>query len=343
MMAKPRTLHVVLGSNAATCLTRSRVASPAEILVFADPLSCGPLSPIADLGAWIDERQTYWANLGWREEEADRVRSRFAKGDLVAAAPSDLDADEIIAWVGTGLDDQIAVAWLPSFLRAAGVRPRELKVVQWQRNSRDVEIASLGMLVPTEFAARPPSRSLTEENLAELDDVWRALTSADPADLIAILRTTSVRFPLLGRALSDGLLRYPDAVSGLNAWEMRLLHNVRRVGPNGGRVIGNALADGYDLLREGRTGRDVVGDSWLIERMFRLASSSLREPVLELEGTRDEYVSSEVRLTPFGQRILDGKANFVAVNGMDDWVFGVHLQSNVGRVWFHRNGELVGS
>jgi hypothetical protein len=342
-MAKPRTLHVVLGSNAAACLTRSRVATPAEILVFADPLSCGALSPIVDLSAWIDERRAYWTSLGWGEDEADDVASRFAKGDLLAAAPSDLDADEIIAWVGTGLDDQIAVAWLPSFLRAAGVRPRELKVVQWQRNSRDVEIASLGMLAPTEFAARPPSRLLTEENLAELDHVWSALTSTDPTELVALVRTTSVRFPLLSRALRDGLLRYPDAVSGLNAWEMRLLQNVRRVGPVGGRVIGNALADGYELLREGRTGRDVVGDGWLIDRMFRLAKSSLLEPALEIVGTRDEYGRSEVRLTPFGQRILDGKVNFVSVNGIDDWVFGVHLQSDQKRVWFHRDGELIRS
>ena len=48
-----------------------------------------------------------------------------------------------------------------------------------------------------------------------------------------------------------------------------------------------------------------------------------------------------MRLTPFGQRVLDGKANFVAMNGIDDWVFGVHLQSDAGRVWFHRDGELV--
>ena len=342
-MAKSRTLHIVLGSNAAACLTRSRVALPAEVLVFADSLSCGALSPIADLRDWIDERRAYWTSLRWREEEAYGVASRFAKGDLFAAAPSDFDADEIITWVGTGLDDQITVAWLPSFLRAAGVRPRELKVVQWQRNSRGDEIPSLGMLAPAELAARPPSRLLTEESLAELDNVWSALTSADPADLIAVLGTTSGRFPFLSRALRDGLLRYPDVGSGLNAWEMRLLHNVRRVGPIGGRVIGNALADGYDLLREGRTGRDVVGDSWLIERMFRLASPSLREPALEIAGARDEYGSSEVQLTPFGQRILDGKANFVALNGIDDWVFGVHLQSNAGRVWFHRDGVLVRS
>jgi hypothetical protein len=165
-MAEAHTVHVVLGSNAAACLTRARVAPPGEILVFADALSCGPLSPIRDLRAWIDERRAYWAGLGWRENASEGVASRFARGDLDAATPSDLDADEIIIWVGTGLNDQIAVAWLPSFLRASGVRPRQLKVAQWQRNSRDVEIASLEMLAPAEFAARPPSRSLTEGNLA---------------------------------------------------------------------------------------------------------------------------------------------------------------------------------
>ena len=80
---------------------------------------------------------------------------------------------------------------------------------------------------------------------------------------------------------------------------------------------------------------------WLFDRMVRLADPKLREPALEITGSRAEYHDSEVRLTPFGQRILDGQMNFVDVNGIDDWVFGVHLQSDEGRVWFHRDGELV--
>jgi hypothetical protein len=43
----------------------------------------------------------------------------------------------------------------------------------------------------------------------------------------------------------------------------------------------------------------------------------------------------------FGQRIVEGKANFVDANGIDDWVFGVHLESAADRVWFHRDGDLV--
>jgi hypothetical protein len=75
--------------------------------------------------------------------------------------------------------------------------------------------------------------------------------------------------------------------------------------------------------------------------MVRLAEPALREPALEIRGSRVEYHDSEVRLTAFGERVLDGKANFVDVNGIDDWVFGVHLQSDAGRVWFHRDGDLI--
>ncbi len=106
-------------------------------------------------------------------------------------------------------------------------------------------------------------------------------------------------------------------------------------------VIGGTLSDGYGAIYTGTGDLDHVGDGWLYARMLRLADPALREPVLEITGSRVAYHDTEVRLTPFGQRVLDGKANFVDANGIDDWVFGVHLQSEAGRVWFHRDGDLV--
>ena len=46
-------------------------------------------------------------------------------------------------------------------------------------------------------------------------------------------------------------------------------------------------------------------------------------------------------ITDAGRAVLNGEANAVALNGIDDWVAGVHLDSKAGRVWFHRDGELV--
>ena len=40
--------------------------------------------------------------------------------------------------------------------------------------------------------------------------------------------------------------------------------------------------------------------------------------------------------------MLAGRRNFVELNGVDDWVGGVHLDSRTGVVWFRRGEELVG-
>ncbi len=78
-------------------------------------------------------------------------------------------SDEILLWLGTELADQIALAWLPAFLRALDVQRPEIKMVQFQRNARGVELLGLGMLNPSEIAAHPPAKTITAGDLAELD------------------------------------------------------------------------------------------------------------------------------------------------------------------------------
>ncbi|HMF39633.1 MAG TPA: DUF1835 domain-containing protein [Polyangia bacterium] len=329
-----RVVHVIPGETAAGSFRLSGIAADVkDVLTLQDALSCGPLLPITDVPSWAGQRRSYWREL-LSVEDHDLGRE-----DLYSNSSEILAGDEIVLWLGVDLAEQIAQAWLPAFLGALDVRDRVLKIVQFVRGQR-MEIVGLGMLNPQQIAAHPPPVTVTGRHLAELDLVWRALTSSEPTALVDYLRASS-EFPFLGRALNEGLMRYPDADSGLNEWEVRILRAVSRGGPKAARVIGDALIDGYESLRAGTGGRDQVGDFWLFARMLRLGDPKLSEPALEITGSRVEYRDTEVRLTPFGQRILDGKANFVDANGIDDWVFGVHLQSEAGRVWFHRDGNLI--
>jgi len=43
------------------------------------------------------------------------------------------------------------------------------------------------------------------------------------------------------------------------------------------------------------------------------------------------------------EEVLAGKGNAVEWNGIDDWIGGVHLDSQHGRVWFHKDHALVRS
>ena len=121
---------------------------------------------------------------------------------------------------------------------------------------------------------------------------------------------------------------------------MTLLRYVRLRAPRVAPVIGEALAADYKAVDAGTGGLDQMGDSWLFARMLRLGNASLPQPALEVTGSRIAYRDTEVRLTPFGESLLDGKASFLDANGIDDWVAGVHLQSTTGRVWLHDRGDL---
>jgi len=328
-----RVVHVVIGESAAGSFKRSGVAADRnDVLVLPDHLSCGPLLPISDVPSWTRQRIAYWRRL-WSEASDEEE-------NLYSNPVGLLSSDAVVIWLGTDLGDQIALAWLPAFLAALDAQDPALKLSQFEHGERGLEIIGLGMLSPKQIAAHPPVVDLTAENLRETTLVWHALTSADPDGLLSYLRSPSGSLPLLVRALREGLTRFPDIVSGLNTWEMRLLSNAQKA-REAARVIGQTLADGFDALRARIGGRDQVGDFWLFDRMLRLGDPKLAEPALEITGSRVEYRDTEVRLTPFGQRLLDGKANFVDANGIDDWVFGVHHQSEAGRVWFHRDGNLI--
>ena len=85
---------------------------------------------------------------------------------------------------------------------------------------------------------------------------------------------------------------------------------------------------------------DGVGDLYLFARMRQLADRQLVEPALVMEGDMSSYRGCEVQLAAAGEAFQEGRRNFVEVNGIDEWVAGVHLDSRTGDVWF-RDGEAL--
>ncbi len=49
---------------------------------------------------------------------------------------------------------------------------------------------------------------------------------------------------------------------------------------------------------------------------------------------------SQVMITKNGKRALDEKVNVIELNGIDDWIGGVHLDSSTGSVWLRKDETL---
>jgi hypothetical protein len=324
------TIHVTCAHNA---LNEALSISSRDIVCLRDNLSFGPLGALDDLESWCTMRRAYWDHVEGRKR---RRRSNNVTRDYIFGSLDRLaGANEVVIWLGTGLAEQLLLAWMPQLLRTIGGRSESLRIVQFQRTLAGAAIPTIGILSGRELQKGPTPRQVDSEDLDYLGKAWTAVTKSDPVSLTGFVDKVSSPFPLLRTALERVLWRYPDVRSGINRYEARLLASTQDSRPTAARVIA-ATIEAVDLEENER-----VGDIWLFWRLRRLADPTLPHPAVELTGARTTIRGTEARLTSEGERFLKAELNFVELNGIEDWLGGVHLDSRVGNLWFHHDKKLL--
>jgi Domain of unknown function (DUF1835) len=329
------TIHVTCGYCA---LNEALSISSRDIVSLRDDLSCGPLVALDDLDSWCAMRQAYWDHAEGEPAKTRKRRRRSNNGtrDYVFGSLDRLaDAHEVVIWLGTGLAEQLALAWMPQLLRAIGGRVESVHIVQFEQTLSGTAIPTIRILSGDEFKNSPIPRPIESEGLAYLDKAWSAATTPRPASFIGFIDQVPSPFPLLHAAFERILWRYPDARSGINRYEARLLASTRDVGPTAARVVASSMKAFFVEENE------CVGDNWLFWRLRGLADPTLPHPAVALTGERTTIRGTEAHLTPEGEQFLKAELNFVELNGIEDWVGGVHLDSRVGDVWFHQDKKIL--
>lgn len=261
--------------------------------------------------------------LGWPGELLDNL-------DALETCKS------VILWIGTGLADQVLLVFLVHLLRRISIPPSRLQIIQYDR----VGTGSLGVVIGTgelnedQLRSHPKPVSLGDRELDTIDAAWMALIASEPDALASFASGRDGGLPFLRRASQALLLRYPDYRSGLGIWDRAALECTLKNGPKAVRVVAAMMT--YDLEQP-----DWPGDSYLYSHMQRLGAVELAHPLLSLTEPNKPMRETTVEITDTGRAVLNGEANAVELNGIDDWVAGVHLDSKAGRVWFYRDGELV--
>ncbi len=121
---------------------------------------------------------------------------------------------------------------------------------------------------------------------------------------------------------------------GLNDWDMELLRNSLEWGPNSIHIVARTMISQSDRP-------DPVGDTYLFWRLRRLRDPRLAHPPLRIRGEDSSTRRFDVAITPAGEDIIKGRTNFVHLNGIDEWVAGIHLQSSQSRIWFRQGNTLI--
>jgi hypothetical protein len=327
MLDLNQAVHIVGSDTAAAALKVALHLSRDQVLVNEDPLSCGPAPATTDLGVWRSARESYLREIF--VEWPDFSFGEYADNGLLMNAER-LDQEQAIAvWVGLGLPDQLLLAWVVFLFDRLKLDLSKLSIVQFEKLRPTQAVLSLGELSPENIREyRPAPHQLDSEEVEELRHLWKVYTSDDPAALSRYVAGCSP-MPIVHRAVSELLYRYPDVRSGLGVWNERLLRYTLDKGPVAARVIGYTMAS---------RSLDWQGDMYLFHRLISMAAA--RSPLISLTGSRTTMRGCEVRPTSFGEDVLAGNANNVRENGIDDWIGGVHLSED-SYVTFRSGDSLI--
>jgi hypothetical protein len=320
-------IHVVWGVAAAGTVKLALGLQDDRVVALPDTLSTGPLTNFSSLDAWANSRLGFLRDdLLYEDVTADEVVP-----DLTVLTTSRV----ITVWLGTGAADQLALAWLCTLMRVMALDLARLRVIQFPPDFiHGRRHTFIGALSPVQVRRHPSAVQLTHPELATLDDAWAAVTADTPEALVNLTRSSDAPLPILRRALEELVSQYPDVDSGLSRWDSILLRCAATYGPNAVRVIARTMTGGgWD--------NELVGDIWLYWRLRRLASASLRHPLLDLSGDADDISKVSVRVTNAGHAVIRAETTALKLNGIEDHVGGVHLSSKLDRVWVNDKGSLI--
>ena len=307
----PEALHISNGD--ATDVRGTGLAQ--RVIYWRDVLHEGPVPEAAPA-----ELRRIRVGYLTGQESAERAGAmrQFTERDHALEANRD---GEYVLWFEADLYDQLQIAEILARLAGLGVPAERITLICIGEHAGIARFGGLGELTAEQLRELPLTNAcarLTPAALELATRAWAAFRAPTPDGLgaIAAARLGELRF--LGEAFDRLSREYPATRDGLSLTERRVLAAVADGAPDAGTAFVRAGA---------RETRPYMGDITCFGRMDRMAQRP--HPLLRLDPPgRPVKRITGVRLTDTGARVLAGEADQIALNGIDRWIGGVHLQGH---------------
>lgn len=316
-------LHITNGDCAADLMREAGI--PGEIIAWRDVLHDGPVPGDLSLAELSRVRASFLSS-GTAGSFSELAQEFVARDTMLERFP---DFERLVLWFEWDLYDQLQLIQILDAVahRIEALDGRELPPIE------HVSVAGyLGNLPAERYPALYDERKhVTPEMLRLGQAAWRAFTSPDPNDIVALLEAGTAELQFLEGALSRALEELPSTRNGLSRAEQQLLEALAA----GHTAFGDVFR--YAAEREERI---YCGDSSAADYLERLSAGS--DPLvvfLSGERVRAPQSQSEMRafldaplvLTEAGKDVLAGKRDWISMGGSDRWVGGVHLKGRNAR------------
>ena len=327
-------LHLHNGESSAGTLRQSVIQG--EHFAFRDALIDGPAPASLANDVWRTMRAQHLSDA-YGVEVDQATRDLLRQEEMLASFPAH---EEVVLWFEHDLFCQVNLIYLLHWFARCDLGKTKLSLICIGEFPGKENFRGLGELDVEQLASLLESRhEVTAAELRLATDTWEAYCSANPTAIEDLLHQDTSALPFLRAALQSHLARFPSVSNGLGHIEQRTLELIQ----SGVKEFGRLFPKFIDS-------EPVYG---LGDFQFWLALKQLgdaRTPLLTItgDGQLDQPLSSRnlpgtsFEITETGHAVMTGQADFVALNGINRWLGGVHLSgSNTPWRWDELNQRLV--
>ena len=326
-------LHIVNGESTAETLKHTKIKG--EIFSFKDTLINGPAPPTNNRHEWRAVRVQHLTDTyGLKRTECEK---EFQNQE--SALTSSGKHDEVVLWFEHDLFCQLNLLYLLDWFKETDLKKTRLSLINIGTFPGRKDFRGLGELNPDELASLFPKREkITKAHLELGAKAWQAFRSPNPTAIELLLHTDTSVFPFLAPAFTAHLRRFPSTVNGLGQIEQ-----------TGLKLIADGCGKFSEMFPKFIDAEKTygLGDTQLWGTLVNLSKGN--DPLLKITNARAEAAiepgalkRAQFKITKTGQSVLDGKSDFIKLNGVDQWLGGVHL---VGREklwrWHDPAGRLA--
>lgn len=290
---------------------------PWRDILHEGPIVAGPLETSSQLrAAFLADRFRI---------EFGEIAADFAARDAVLRAHGGFNRIEL--WFEHDLYDQLQLVQILASL--ADIRRRDgLFLIQ-----ADDFLGSQRADTILKFASR--ARPIDKKDLDLAEEVWADLAMPTPEPVARQLDRLDERLPFLRAALHRFLEELPAPGNGLNRTEATAL-----------AALAGGRARPSELFRAAIAGEEAafMGDMSFFRLLEDLAFADvpliagLPPPASEPNAEERRFHEAIVELTETGEDVLAGRADRLALNGIDRWWGGTRLRDRDR--WRYDRGEM---
>ena len=312
------------------------VIEDSRVFYFYDLLTFGPMDKY--IGKGSTKKRSDFFRKNYHDSLFDKVKFDESYDTLFESKRFIAESETIYIWVGNKLADQLFLLWAVKYISLLNTKHFNVKLIQ-----EDTYLANYTKLKSWQDLTSSTFEStirqiqyISDEELEYIYNSWDAITDNNPLALLSHVKDVCTGLPSLSVSLNYLLKKYPYSTTGLNYYDDFVLRKIREVGSNAIDIVVEIVDCSMNM-------QEYYGENILKYIFSKYSSTELIQPLLRIHNSDGPLKDMRIDITDVGNDVLDYRANYVYMNGINDWVCGVHLCSSSEKCWFYNNttDELI--